>query len=422
MLSPEQEELSAEELKSKLFHSFREKGVLDSLKSQLRNRLITELSHGGITGKIPRHVSVKDESLMLRASNSILADHLRRCHYDYTLSVFLPESGTGQDKLFTVRDLLQLLQINPQSKLFKDLSSSITTFTNESFLWQLLTQLASRYQGGCHDKSLQTEGPPVCFTSLDDKLDCVEQAYSNKLDNNELGGSLEERLMSHRRQIEAQARTDVNAEILRFKENDLARVKLEEREKARKEIEQSRKEMERTYQIKSDALGERERHSLERLQKEREIMEKETFIQRQKVLEELDSLRVREATVRREADLNAKAVKIEEDRRRAIEDNLRKREAAVARIEETYEHQLTEKMASYDLEQKSKYITRLQSLEISEARNKEETRLLAEERARVNLAREDLKEKTARCKQLEVGENCSVVYCVHLYQFYSPEM
>ena len=71
---------------------------------QLRNRLVTELKEIGIsqtqTLSPKRDQGYAEEgSLLLRASNSLVADHLRRGHYDYSLSVFLPECGIDTEKV-----------------------------------------------------------------------------------------------------------------------------------------------------------------------------------------------------------------------------------------------------------------------------------------------------------------------------------
>jgi len=44
-------------------------------------------------------VYAKEGSLLHKAANSLVADHLKRCSYDYSLSVFLPESATAIDKV-----------------------------------------------------------------------------------------------------------------------------------------------------------------------------------------------------------------------------------------------------------------------------------------------------------------------------------
>lgn len=72
-------------------------------KSQLRNRLIAELQetalHGGLTGHDKSAVA---ENLCELAANSLVADHLKRCKYEYSLSVFLPESGLQESKVKTL--------------------------------------------------------------------------------------------------------------------------------------------------------------------------------------------------------------------------------------------------------------------------------------------------------------------------------
>lgn len=71
---------------------------------QLRKRLVAELQHSAMKqGFTPRReeeqVDARKTSLTLRAVNSLVADHLKRCNYEYTLSIFLPESDTAREKV-----------------------------------------------------------------------------------------------------------------------------------------------------------------------------------------------------------------------------------------------------------------------------------------------------------------------------------
>uniref|UniRef100_A0A3B4W9X4 Uncharacterized protein n=1 Tax=Seriola lalandi dorsalis TaxID=1841481 RepID=A0A3B4W9X4_SERLL len=118
--------LSPDELRKRLYQTFKNKGVLDTLKTQLRNQLIQELKHPPLTGgePVPRPVPVKSEPLLVSACNSMVADHLSTSGYEYTLSVFYPESGLCKEKIFTKEDLLHLLKINPTSALYRSLSSN----------------------------------------------------------------------------------------------------------------------------------------------------------------------------------------------------------------------------------------------------------------------------------------------------------
>uniref|UniRef100_A0A803YQZ6 LisH domain-containing protein n=1 Tax=Meleagris gallopavo TaxID=9103 RepID=A0A803YQZ6_MELGA len=112
------EALSQDELRKRLYQTFKNRGVLDTLKTQLRKQLIHELMHPILSGELqPQTVPSDDCSLLITASNSLVADHLQRCGYEYSLSVFFPESGLEKKKV----NLLQLLRISPKSSLYKSL-------------------------------------------------------------------------------------------------------------------------------------------------------------------------------------------------------------------------------------------------------------------------------------------------------------
>ena len=68
----------------------------------MRNQLVTELEQ---TAKLSlsksKKVQPQESSLLHRAVNSLVAEHLEVCNYEYTLSVFLPESGLSRDKVGT---------------------------------------------------------------------------------------------------------------------------------------------------------------------------------------------------------------------------------------------------------------------------------------------------------------------------------
>jgi len=59
--------------------------------------------HPILSGKLqPQAVPSDDSSLLITASNSLVADHLQRCGYEYSLSVFFPESGLEKKKVSSV--------------------------------------------------------------------------------------------------------------------------------------------------------------------------------------------------------------------------------------------------------------------------------------------------------------------------------
>ncbi|XP_071498456.1 centriole and centriolar satellite protein OFD1-like [Diadema antillarum] len=404
--------MSASELKARLYQTFRERGLAESLKSQLRTKLVTELRQGALLqqvrfgsdpGAVTPPSGMGPSPLMLRAANSLIADHLRRCGYDYSLAVFLPESGSAQDKIFTVPDLLDLLRISPTSQTYKKLAVDLPHYDAKGFLWQLLSELSAGRATGQEHVGVQVEEYPLHQSSIERKLQNVEEVYTRRREEDEITTkhAVQEKLLRMRRELEAKSREEITREISRFKENELKRVELEERDKARKEIASARREMESTYQLKSDALRDREQATMERLQKHQELIEKETYAQRQSLLEELRVIRQREADLRREVEINARAAKMEEDKRKALEDNLKFREASVSNIESTYDQRLKEESKRLELDYEARIAKRLHDVEQKEAKVRAEQRRVTEERESLKMLQDQLKNKTSQVLELE---------------------
>jgi oral-facial-digital syndrome 1 protein len=91
-------ERTSEKLKAQLYLSLQSKGILSQLKSQLRCRLVQELRRGSGSATPP-------VPLALQVANGVVAEHLRGCGYQYTLSTFLPESSTHLDRVSPTIDV-----------------------------------------------------------------------------------------------------------------------------------------------------------------------------------------------------------------------------------------------------------------------------------------------------------------------------
>lgn len=86
--------------------------LMYTFQSQLRNKLVTELQQIGLKQNFtPQSLDAKEGALLHKAANSLVADHLRKCSYDYSLSVFLPESGTAQEKVGTYYSIHVILNL-----------------------------------------------------------------------------------------------------------------------------------------------------------------------------------------------------------------------------------------------------------------------------------------------------------------------
>ncbi|XP_043928465.1 oral-facial-digital syndrome 1 protein [Protopterus annectens] len=401
------EVISPEELRRRLYQTFKSKGLLDSLKTQLRNQLVHELRHQTLSGDVlPQPLSSEGLSLLSRASNSLIADHLYRCGYEYTLSVFYPESGLEKEKrrfMYCVHKFLILRRVSPQPNLYKSLTSSIQNDSKKGFLTHLLMELTEHHlnkEG--QDASTQTSSTPQYRESIVEKLQLVDEQFAAAYPEVLTSTSLESKLAEYRKQIQEQLQTEMDQKLLHFKEVEIAKIRMEEKEKSRKEITEFRRELEKTFQVKSEALLTREKNAIERLQKQQEIEEKETYLQRQNLLKDIELVRNREVELKQQIESFELTVKMQEEKNKNIEEGLKQREVAMKNIEDTYDQKLKNEILRYQLQLKEEYLKRTEKITEDEKKNKAEALQLKEELIAINSKKEELRRTQTRVKELEL--------------------
>ncbi|XP_035860520.1 oral-facial-digital syndrome 1 protein homolog isoform X3 [Sander lucioperca] len=405
MSSAKEDTLSPDELRKRLYQTFKNKGVLDTLKTQMRNQLIQELKHPALTGgePVPRPVTVKSEPLLVSACNSIVCDHLRTSGYEYTLSVFYPESGLCKDKVFTKGDLLQLLKIDPESALYRSLSSNKDNNDKAGFLISLLTQLTRHYTHGlCHDADTQTTSIASYGLSLVEKMKMIDKEYESFNYSGDKWFSFQSKLAAHRKEIEAQMQAEMNTKMQHFKDVEIAKVRMEEKANFHKEFDKLKQELERTYEMKAKALMEREKNAIDRLQKQQEIEEKNVYMQRQSVLKEIETVRNRENELRMRIEAFEKTCQIHEEKVKTTEELQRRRELAVKTMEDTHDQRLKNELSRYQLELKNDFIKRTEKLTENENRNKMETVRIQKESAVINGKLEEHSRACSELRRLQV--------------------
>uniref|UniRef100_A0A8C3HT95 OFD1 centriole and centriolar satellite protein n=1 Tax=Chrysemys picta bellii TaxID=8478 RepID=A0A8C3HT95_CHRPI len=391
MASSEFQALSQDELRKRLYQTFKNRGVLDTLKTQLRNQLIHELMHPILSGELqPQPVSSEGSSLLIGASNSLVADHLRSCGYEYSLSVFYPESGLEKEKVSSIiyyaRDVKDDIHIGLCS-----------------FLIQMLMELTEHHL--CKESrntETQTISIPPYRESLVEKLQLIDEQFADIYPQHQKFESLEVKLIEYRKEIEDQLQAEMSEKLQHFKEVEIAKIRIEEKAQCQKEVSDLRREFERTNQAKSEALIAREKNAIERLQKQQEIEAKEVYTQRQSLLKDIEMIRTREAELKQRIEGFELAQKLQEEKNKAVDDALRRREIAVKNIEETYDQKLKNELLKYQLELKEEYIARTTRVTEDEKKNKEKSILLREETIAVNSKKEEFKQVVSHAKELEL--------------------
>ncbi|XP_045852528.1 oral-facial-digital syndrome 1 protein-like isoform X3 [Meles meles] len=402
-MRPKSDVLSQDELRKKLYQTFKDRGILDTLKTQLRNQLIHELMQPVLSGeRQPQSISVEGSALLVDASNCLVADHLQRCGYKYSHSVFFPESGLAREKAFTMQELLQLIKINPESSLYKSLISGFDK-KNKGFLMQFLRELAEYHQSkASRDMETQTNSTFPSKDSLVKKLQLIDDQFADAYPRCPKLESLELKLNAYKREIEQQLQEEMCQKFKYFKDTEIAKVKMEEKRKAERELAEFRNELERACQAKSEVLISREKMALERIQKHQEMEAREIYAQRQLLLKDIDLLRGREAELKQQMEAFELAQRLEEEKNKGVADALRKKEQDIKGMEQSCDQKLKNELLKYQLELKDNYITRTNKLTEEERKNEEKAIHLQKELTAINSKREELNHSVNRVKELEL--------------------
>ncbi|KAB0368270.1 hypothetical protein FD755_020036, partial [Muntiacus reevesi] len=416
IMFPKSDVLSQDDLRKKLYQTFKDRGVLDTLKTQLRNQLIHELMQPVLSGKVQSpSISVEENSLLIGASNCLVADHLKRCGCEYSLSVFFPESGLAKEKVLTMQNLLHLLKISPESSLYKSLISGFDKENQKGFLIQFLKELAEYHQNkeSCN-MGTQTSSTFPFKDSLAEKLQLIDNEFAGACPQQPKLESLEVKLNEYKREIEQRLRAEMSQKLKYFKDTEIVKVKMEEKRKCEKEFAEFRNEFERNCQAKSEALMSQEKITLERIQKHQENETKDIYAQRQLLLKDIDLLRGREAELKQRIEDFELAQRLQEEKTKSMTDRLRRRELNIKSIEETYDQKLKNELLKYQLELKEDYITKTNRLIEDERKNKEKAIHLQEELAALNCKKEELDRSINRVKELELELESARAQCLAL--------
>ncbi|GIX80857.1 lisH domain-containing protein [Caerostris darwini] len=139
-----EKKLSADELKSKLYSHLDQSGSLNRMRTELREKLVSELLKKAApveSGNIGFPVYTFDKNVLpLQISNWLVYDHLLRRGFQYTLSIFVTEANfpTHPEKLLAACDILILLGLDSNSSEYKSITQMCSTSNTQKFSHSLL--------------------------------------------------------------------------------------------------------------------------------------------------------------------------------------------------------------------------------------------------------------------------------------------
>lgn len=149
-----EEGFSYQELKSRLLDKLHNGGIHDKLLSQLRSKLFAELS---LATRI-KPVTNTNGMLISKVIDSLFVDYLTTRGLEFSLSVFLPESGldsvtkveNGLKKALNESDMIRALHLQRPN------TAVLLTDGEGSFISRLLSSLSNFNDRPTMEKQVQT--------------------------------------------------------------------------------------------------------------------------------------------------------------------------------------------------------------------------------------------------------------------------
>lgn len=194
--------MDANVFRAKLYESFHSSGIEDSLRSQLRLQLIQFIrKKSGVdpTTTLPNTVL---PDIWSQVANYIVVDLLQICKYNYSLSVFLPETNNS----FANVDRDYILQILNSRN---DICKNIVLLPKVPILVSLLKLLSSP-KPEMVSIDVQTE---LYRETLDKKLKHVDSEFTTRNDTETQNRSIEERLIKFQREYEEKCRKEMEENV-----------------------------------------------------------------------------------------------------------------------------------------------------------------------------------------------------------------
>lgn len=347
-------QVSLKQLKENLRSALKQSGCLTNVKAQIRKEFIQS-----ITGTGPSILSktrlVESDSLNSskrpgdlhdRVVYSLIYNYLSGRKLVNTLSVYVAEYGSYDTKSFLLSpiDIIATLQLGSSSAVYKEVmnhelkpaADSSTNSPNFQSVLDLLIQHSFSNINRRVETSTQTDGSGYTATELVDlQLKDIRANYLKRRadDRSNPLRTVEERMIIFERECEERYRRDLEMQMAYFRDNEAAKVRLEERQKARHEFDLLKRELEGDFKYRLDNHRDREIELNKRAEEKERHFQQLLFDARQKMQQEIDDLRNQEQLITRKLEIESQSLRVLESRLKESQTALEVREHDVARRE-----------------------------------------------------------------------------------------
>eukprot|EP00002_Diphylleia_rotans_P036017 TRINITY_DN789_c0_g3_i1.p1 TRINITY_DN789_c0_g3~~TRINITY_DN789_c0_g3_i1.p1 ORF type:complete len:983 (-),score=223.66 TRINITY_DN789_c0_g3_i1:61-3009(-) len=340
----EEKEMAMEDLRLEMYTKLRQSGVFDNLKAQLRSHLLRQLR---ARGKLLPFTPQSQVSLVHKVANSLIFEYLQNVDYNYTLSIFGPEAGVTLSTRIHAEDTLRALRIHPSTLMHRTLSK-FESGKHGSLLVMILEEIGNIFERNQTSQYVQTDHS-TATVGLGDILKRVDDSHKAEIggDSPVTSRSIEERMIRFQQECEKRIKEESQNQMKRFKENELNRIRLEESNKYRQQLSRMQAEFEREYISRIEKLQKREDDLVGDISRKEKQLDAAIYEQRQRMLENMQSIKNKEAELKREYDLNNRSLHLERERLHQKEELLNSRILEAEKLMENVKKRAEEDFLNY---------------------------------------------------------------------------
>ncbi|KAL4503899.1 hypothetical protein ABPG72_022529 [Tetrahymena utriculariae] len=322
------------DFKKQLFENFKQTGIMDGMKANLRKQIVdklqqqTQTENELKTAQKTINQQKKEEIESLRQKEfyrnqriyaHLIADYMRTYDINYAYSIFLPEMRVNSNQILMRDEICEAFLIEKGE--YKQLDGQREKLSAIEIIVEIIKQLKKAKKV---NREVQTESYEKSAT-MGMRMDDINHEYGKKLDYLKLvsNRNVEESLAKYRKECEAKYKADLEMELQRFRDYELIEMRALEAERYQEKLNFHRKELDKVYYEKLQKLQEREKNAIELCKRRLEDLEKIQQENRQKNLNDIDAMNKKELEFRRHSCLDHIEVKEQREKLEKLEKDLK---------------------------------------------------------------------------------------------------
>ncbi|KAJ3286919.1 oxidative DNA demethylase, partial [Borealophlyctis nickersoniae] len=315
---------------------------------------------------------------MPKVIDSLVIEYLKRSGFEFTLSVFMPECGVARvEQIFTEHDVIRALHLDGDTSFHRALKESMgSSESGGALITRIFNGLSHVADVPTVEREMQTELEIEDLVEMRIRQADKDYTHRTQEQTKQNALALEDRIVRYQRELEARAQVEMEKQLARFKEIELAQMRVEERNKHQSDMEAVKSDAERRILEASERATAWEEQERKRLAVREKEMEKENLTLRQTLLDQSNRAVLAESQLRNEAELHAKSLEFEKDALQRRYDEVVAQLNEARGVKEKYSEKMQEAITQYKIDLNREHANLLSHVEVEKARIEAERAIL----------------------------------------------